>query len=387
MHCNLTEDQLEIRDLARRFAEEKIWPVAEHADHNEELNLDVIREMGELGFLGMAVPESYGGGGMDFVSYAVAVEEISRGCPSHAAAMVLSNSLFTTPLLTFGTEEQKQRWLPGICTGEHFGAFALTESEAGSDAAALTTAAMPDGDDFVLNGTKIYVTNGSLADIVIVFATIDRQLGHRGITAFLVEKGTPGFTVGTREKKMGYKASPTCELVLTDVRVPKSAVLGEVGKGFGMAMHSLNSGRVSIGAQALGIARAAFDRAVKYSQEREQFGRPIAQFQGISFMIADMATQIEAAGLLVYHAAHLKDLGQDYIRPAAEAKLFATEIATQVCHKAVQILGGYGYIREYHVERHYRDARVTEIFEGTSEIQRIVIARQLLKEAALGAGS
>jgi alkylation response protein AidB-like acyl-CoA dehydrogenase len=387
MHCDLTEDQQEIRDLARRFAEEKIWPIAEQADHNEDLNLDVIREMGELGFLGMAVPEACGGGGIDFVSYAVAVEEISRGCPSHAAAMVLSNSLFTTPLLTFGDEEQKQKWLPGICTGEHFGAFALTEPEAGSDAAALTTTAVADGDEYVLNGTKIYVTNGSLADIVIVFATVDKQQGHRGITAFLVEKGTPGFTIGTREKKMGYKASPTCELVLTDVRVPQSAVLGEVGKGFSMAMHSLNSGRVSIGAQALGIARAAFDRAVKYSQERKQFGRPIAQFQGISFMIADMATQIEAARALVYHAANLKDQGKDYIRPAAEAKLFATEIATLVCHKAVQILGGYGYIREYHVERHYRDARVTEIFEGTSEIQRIVIARQLLKESALGAGA
>jgi len=383
MYCELTDDQRDIRDLARRFAEEKIWPIAEQADHDEELNMEVIREMGELGFLGMAVPEAYGGGGMEFLSYILAVEEISRGCPSHAAAMVLSNSLFTHPLLTFGTEEQKQAYLPGICTGEKFGAFALTEPGAGSDAAALVTTAEADGDDYVLNGTKIYVTNGSLADVVIVFATVDKTKGYKGITAFLVDKGTPGFTVGTREKKMGYKASPTCEMVLTDVRVPGNRVLGEVGRGFNIAMDSLNSGRVSIGAQALGIARAAYDRALRYAQEREQFGHPIADFQGIQFMLADMATQIEAARVLVYRAAGLKDQKQDYVTPAAEAKLFATEAATQICHRAVQILGGYGYIREYHVERHYRDARVTEIFEGTSEIQRIVIARNVLKQYAL----
>jgi len=383
MYCELTDDQRDIRDLARRFAEEKIWPIAEQADHDEELNMEVIREMGELGFLGMAVPEAYGGGGMEFLSYILAVEEISRGCPSHAAAMVLPNSLFTHPLLTFGTEEQKQAYLPGICTGEKFGAFALTEPGAGSDAAALVTTAEADGDDYVLNGTKIYVTNGSLADVVIVFATVDKTKGYKGITAFLVDKGTPGFTVGTREKKMGYKASPTCEMVLTDVRVPGNRVLGEVGRGFNIAMDSLNSGRVSIGAQALGIARAAYDRALRYAQEREQFGHPIADFQGIQFMLADMATQIEAARVLVYRAAGLKDQKQDYVTPAAEAKLFATEAATQICHRAVQILGGYGYIREYHVERHYRDARVTEIFEGTSEIQRIVIARNVLKQYAL----
>ncbi len=382
MHCELTAEQKEIRDLARRFAEEKIWPIAEHADAKEELDLDVTRQMGELGFLGMAVPEAYGGGGMDYVSYAVAVEELSRGCPSHTATMVLSNSLFSTPLLDYGTEEQKQRWLPGVCSGELFGAFALTEPGAGSDAAALTTSAAATGDDYVLNGTKIYVTNGSIAHVVIVFATVDRARGHRGITAFLVEKGTPGFTVATREKKMGYKASPTCELSLVDVRVPKSSILGSVGRGFGIAMHSLDSGRISVGAQALGIAQAAFDRSLKYSQERVQFGKPISSFQGISFKLADMATQIEAARALVYHAASLKQEGADYGRLAAEAKLFASEMSTRVCHSAIQILGGYGYIREYHVERHYRDARVTEIFEGTSEIQRMVIARHLIKESA-----
>lgn len=384
MHCELTEEQKEIRDLARRFAEEKLWPIAEHADAKEEIDLDVTRQMGELGFLGMAVPETYGGGGMDYVSYAVAVEELSRGCPSHTATMVLSNSLFTNPVLDFGNEEQKKRWIPGVCSGELYGAFALTEPGAGSDAAALTTSAAVDGDHYVLNGTKIYVTNGSLADVVIVFATLDRSQGHRGITAFLVEKGTPGFVVATREKKMGYKASPTCELSLADVRVPKTAVLGEPGRGFGIAMHSLDSGRISVGAQALGIAQAAFDRSLKYSLEREQFGKPIARFQGIAFKLADMATQIEAARALVYHAAALKEEGADYGRAAAEAKLYASEMATRVCHSAVQILGGYGYIREYHVERHYRDARVTEIFEGTSEIQRIVIARYLIKEAATG---
>lgn len=382
MHCELTAEQKDIRELARRFAEEKLWPIAEHADAMEEIDLDVTRQMGELGFLGMAVPEAYGGGGMDYVSYAVAIEELSRGCPSHTATMVLSNSLFTGPILDFGTEEQKQKWLPGVCSGELFGAFALTEPGAGSDAAALSTSAAVEGDYYVLNGTKIYVTNGSLADVVIVFATLDRALGYRGITAFLVEKGTPGFIVATREKKMGYKASPTCELSLADVRVPKSAVLGEPGRGFRIALHSLDSGRISVGAQALGIAQAAFDRSLKYAQEREQFGQPIANFQGISFKLADMATQIEAARALVYHAAWLRQTGADYIRASAEAKLYASEMSTRVCHSAVQILGGYGYIREYHVERHYRDARVTEIFEGTSEIQRMVIARQLLKESA-----
>lgn len=380
MHCDLTDDQNEVRALARRFAEEKIWPIAEAADHAEELNLDVIREMGELGFLGMAVPEVYGGGGMDFLSYVVALEEISRGCPSHAAVMVLANSLFTHPLLVFGTEAQKKKYLPGNCTGALFGAFALTEPAAGSDAAALETTARADGDHYVLNGTKIYVTDGSLADVVIVFATLDRKLGYKGISAFLVDKGTPGFAVGTRERKMGYKASPTCELILSDVRVSRDAVLGEVGRGFRIAMDSLNSGRISIAAQALGIAQAAFDRALKYAQERRQFGRPLVEFQAIGFMLADMRTQMEAARLLTYRAATLKDRGADYVIPAAEAKLFATEMATAVCHKAVQILGGYGYIREYHVERHYRDARVTEIFEGTSEIQRIVIARSLLSK-------
>jgi alkylation response protein AidB-like acyl-CoA dehydrogenase len=378
MFIELTDDQKEIRALARRFAEEKIWPIAEQADHHEELDSGVIRQMGELGFLGMAVPEAYGGGGMEYLSYVLALEEISRGCPSHAAVMVLANSLFTHPVLTFGTEGQKQKYLPGICSGALFGAFALTEPAAGSDAAALETTARADGDHFVLNGTKIYVTNGSLADVVIVFATVDRKLGYKGITAFLIDKGTPGFSVGTRERKMGYKASPTCELILSDVRVSRDAVLGEVGRGFRIAMDSLNSGRISIGAQALGIASAAFDRALQYAREREQFGRPLADFQAIAFMLADMRTQFEAARLLVYRAASLKDRGVDYVGEAAEAKLFATEMATAVCHKAVQIHGGYGYIREYHVERHYRDARVTEIFEGTSEIQRIVIARGLL---------
>lgn len=385
MQCELTEELLEIRDLARRFAEERICPIAERADHDEKIDMEVTREMGALGFLGMTVPGAYGGGGMPFQAYALALEEISRGCPSHAATMVLSNSLFTNPLLSFGTEEQKSRYLPDICAGRKFGAFALTEPGAGSDAAALGTTAMAVGDHYVLNGTKIYVTNGSLADVVIVFATLDKSLGHRGITAFLVEKGTGGLAVGTRERKMGYKASPTCELILSDVRVHKDQVLGQPGRGFNIAMDSLSSGRISIGAQAIGIARAAFDRALSYAKERVQFDKPIAEYQAIQFKLADMATQIEAARMLVYHAASLKDRDAEYATLAAEAKLYAAEMATRVCYQAIQILGGYGYIREYHVERHYRDARVTEIFEGTSEIQRLVIARNLLKHHAIGA--
>jgi alkylation response protein AidB-like acyl-CoA dehydrogenase len=385
MFCELTDELVEIRDLARRFAEERIWPIAEQADHDEQIDMGVTKEMGALGFLGMAVPEPYGGAGMPFQAYVVALEEVSRGCPSHAATMVLSNSLFAHPILTFGTENQKKRYLPDICSGKSFGAFALTEPGAGSDAAALISTAVAVGDYYVLNGTKIYVTNGSLADVVIVFATLDKSQGHRAITAFLVEKGAPGFTVGTRERKMGYKASPTCELILSDVRVHKDQGLGQPGRGFNIAMDSLNSGRISIGAQAIGIARAAFDRAIQYAGERVQFGKPIAEFQAIQFMLADMATQIEAARMLVYHAASLKDRNMDYATPAAEAKLYATEMATRVCHQAIQIMGGYGYIREYHAERHYRDARVTEIFEGTSEIQRLVIARNLLRQHAVAA--
>lgn len=382
MEFELTENQKVVRDLAREFAQKKLFPRAEEFDAREELDLALVREMGELGFLGLAIPEEYGGGGLDYLALVLAVEELSQGCASHTAVVSLHNSLFAHPVLAFGTEEQKKRFLPPIARGEKFCAFALTEPGAGSDAGALETSARGEGDFYVLNGNKVYVTDGNLADFILVYATVDRSLGHKGITAFMVEKTMPGFAVGTREKKMGYKASPTYELSFTDVRVPKENIIGMVGEGFKIAMDSLNGGRIVIGAKALGLAEGAYRLALKYAKERRQFGQPIANFQAIQFMLADMATQIEAARALIYHAARLKDHGLPHTLEGAQAKLYASEMATRVTHKAMQILGGYGYLRDYQVERYYRDARVTEIFEGTSEIQRLVIARNLLKGKA-----
>lgn len=379
MDFALTDNQKLVGDLTREFAQKKLFPRAAEFDATEQLDLELVREMGELGFLGMAIPEAYGGGGMDYLSFVIAVEELTKGCASHAAVVTLHNSLFAQPILAFGTEEQKQKYLVPVARGEKFCAFALSEPGAGSDAAALETSARQQGDNYILNGTKVYVTDGSLADYILVYATVDRSLGHRGITAFMVEKNMPGFAVGTREKKMGYKASPTVELSFTDVRVPKENIIGNIGEGFKIALDSLNGGRISIGATAVGLAQGALDVALKYAKERKQFGKMISEFQAIQFMLADMATQIAAARMMVHRAAWLKDQGLPHITESAQAKLFASEMATRVTHKAIQILGGYGYLRDYHVERYYRDARVTEIFEGTSEIQRLVIARNMLK--------
>ncbi len=381
MDFALSEDEKLIQETAREFAQKKLFPRALEFDAEEKLDLNLIREMGELGLLGITIPERYGGAGMDCIAYALTVEQLAQGCSSHTAVVELHNSLYAGPILTHGTEEQKQKYLPDVAVGKKLGAFALTEPNAGSDAASLETTAREEGTGYVLNGTKIYATDGNLADFILTFATVDKSKGYKGITCFIVEKSMPGFNVGTIEKKMGFKASPTAELHYQDVDVPKKNILGRVGQGFRIALEALDGGRISIGCQALGIAQAAFNLALKYSQERKQFGKFLSEFQGIKFMLADMATDISAARNLVYRAAYLKSRGKPFILAASQAKLYASEMATRVTHKAIQILGGYGYIRDYHVERYYRDARVTEMFEGTSEIQRLVIARELLKNA------
>jgi len=380
MDFALTEDHLAVQEVARTFAEKKLKPRAEEFDDEAKIDRELLKEMGELGLMGITMPEEYGGGGMDAVSYMITMEELSKGCPSHAAVVGLHNSLYGYPLVEFGTEEQKRKYLPGTCTAELLGAFALSEPGAGSDAASLTMTCTKKDDGFVLNGTKIFITMGAMADNTLVFAISEKGAGPHGITAFLVDKETPGFEVGTVEKKMGFKASPTTELIFDDCFVSSENVLGEEGQGFRIAMSTLDGGRISCGAMAVGIAQAAFDIAVQYARERKQFGRPISSFQAIQFHLADMSIQIANARNLVYQAAWMKDQGQPYTLAAAQAKVYASEISTTVTHKAIQILGGYGYIREYQVERMYRDARVTELFEGTSEIQRLVIARQLLKD-------
>lgn len=380
MNFELTEDQLAVRDVARGFAEKKLKPKAEEFDAESKMDTGLIKEMGELGLLGIALPEEHGGGGMDTVSYMITVEELSRGCPSHAAVLALHNSLYGDPIVRFGTDEQKKKYLPGVCSGDQIGAFALSEPGAGSDAASLATTYVKKDNGFVLNGTKIFITMGAMADSVIVFATSKRGSGPKGITAFLVDKETDGFGIGTIEKKMGFKASPTTEMIFNDCFIPGENILGDEGQGFNIAMSTLDCGRISAGALAVGISQAAFDIALQYSKQREQFGKPISAFQAIQFHLADMSTMIENARLQIYRAAWMKDQGRPYTLQSAQAKVYASEISSQVTHKAIQILGGYGYMREYQVERMYRDARVTELFEGTSEIQRLVIARQLLKE-------
>ncbi len=379
MNFELTEDQVAVQEVAREFAEKRLKPRAEEFDAEAMFDMALLREMGELGFMGINLPEEYGGGGMDAVSYMIATEELTKGCASHAAAVGLSNSLFGFPLLTYGTEEQKKKYLPGICSGEKVGVFALTEPGAGSDAANLSTTFKKKDDGYVLNGTKIFITMGAMADSVIVFATSKKGSGPRGISAFIVDKDTPGFEIGTIEKKLGLKASPTTELIFSDCVVPQENLLGKEGHGFRIAMATLDGGRISCGAMAVGLAQAAFDIALKYSKEREQFGKPISAFQAIQFHLAEMSVMIENARMAVYRAAWIKDQGKPYSLEAAQAKLYASEISTKVTHKAIQVLGGYGYIREYQVERMYRDARVTELFEGTTEIQKLVIARLLLK--------
>ncbi len=378
MGFELNEEQRMVRDMVRDLARNEIAPRAAEVDKTEEFPAENIRKMAELGLLGLPYPEEVGGGGGDYLSYAIAVEEIARACGSTALIYAAHVSLGCGPIYNFGTEAQKQRWLPHLCSGQGLAAFGLTEPEAGSDAGATRTTAVRDGDFYLLNGSKMWITSGAIADVVNCTAKTDLEAGTRGISCFLVEKGTPGFHPGKNEPKMGLKGSVTSALALENCRVPAENLLGQEGEGFKQMLITLDAGRISIGAMALGLAQAALDEAIHYSKERVQFGQAIAKFQAIQWMIADMATQIEAARLMVYRAAARKDARLRFTKEAAMAKLFASEVAERAAFKALQIHGGYGYSREYPVERIYRDQRLCSIGEGTSEIQRLVIARQVL---------
>ncbi len=379
MDFALTSEQEMIRSAARDFADNELMPHAAHWDETREFPMAAVKKLGELGFQGMMVDAKWEGAGLDTISYVLALEEVSRGCASTGVIMSVNNSLVCHPIENFGNDEQKERILKPLAAGRWIGSYCLTEPQAGSDAGAAKTTARRDGDDWVLNGTKIFVTNGGAADCFVVFASTDPEKKARGITAFIVEKTRPGVSLGTREKTLGIRASSTMEIIFQDARVPNANMLGEQGRGFRIAMETLNGGRIGIAAQAVGIARAAFDRALEYAQTRKQFEQPIGSFQAIQWKLAEMATKIEAAHLMTLRAAHLKDLKQDYTAAAAQAKLYASRAAVEVADEAVQVHGGYGYVAEYQVERHYRDAKITEIYEGTSEIQRLVIAAALMK--------
>jgi len=368
-----------IRDMVRDFAENEIAPIAAQIDEEERFPKEIFKKMGELGLLGLPWPPEYGGAGADFVSFALAVEEISYASGSIGLPYEAHVSLASAPIYLFGTEEQKEKYLVPLAKGEYIGAFGLTEPEAGSDAGATKTTALLDGEHWVINGTKRFITSGSIADVVVITAKTDPEKGTRGISNFIIEKGTPGFTPGKEEIKMGLKGSVTSELILEDCRVPRENLLGKPGEGFKQFLKTLDGGRVSIAAMALGIGRAALEASIAYAKERVQFGRPIAEFQAIQWMIADTATELDAARLLLYQAAYLEDQGKRFTKEAAMAKLFASEAAERACFNAIQIHGGYGYSQEYPVERFYRDNRLTTIGEGTSEIQRLVIARQVLE--------
>jgi len=375
----LKEEHLQVREMARRFADEVVAPRARDLDENEEFPHDIVKQMGELGFMGLPYPEKYGGAGMDYLAYAIAVEEIARWCGSTAITLAAHVSLGCGPVYGNGTEEQKQKYLTPMAKGEKLGAFGLTESGAGSDAAGTETRATKVDGGWKINGSKIYITNGSVADFITFTARTDGGKGTQGISAYIIETSAPGYRVGKREKKMGLHGSDTVEVVFEDVFVPQANLLGDPTGGFKAFMRTLMGGRISIGALALGLAQGAYEHAVKYAKERKQFGQPIASFQAIQFILADMATQIEAARLLVYHAALLKDAGKEFGKEASMAKLFASEMANRVTDKAIQVFGGMGYCRDVPVERMHRDAKLMEIGEGTSEIQRMVIAREILK--------
>ena len=379
LNFNLSEEHVAVQEAARDFAQNELMPGIVERDNEARFPADQVKRMGELGFMGMMVSPNYGGGGMDTVSYVLAMEEISKVDASASVIMSVNNSLVCYGLEAYGTEDQKQTYLTRLASGETLGAFCLSEPEAGSDATSQATTAEDKGDYYLVNGTKNWITNGNSSDICLVIAQTDREKKHRGINCLIIEKETPGFIVGKKEDKMGIRASDTHSLLFTDVRVPKANRIGDDGFGFKFAMSTLNGGRIGIAAQALGIAAGAYELALKYSQERRAFGKQIFEHQAIQFKLAEMATKIEAARLLVYKAARLKDEGKDYVRAAAMAKLFASDVAMWATTEAVQVHGGYGYVKEYHVERLMRDAKITQIYEGTSEIQKLVIARELVR--------
>ncbi len=379
MNFELSEEQQAVRDAAREFAHSELLPGVIERDSEAKFPTEQIQQMGELGFMGMMVKEEYNGGGMDTLSYVLAMEEISKIDASASVSMSVNNSLVCWGLEKYGSEEQKEKYLKKLATGEVLGAFCLSEPEAGSDATSQKTEAVLNGDHYVLNGTKNWITNGNTASVYLVIAQTDPAKGHKGISAFIVEKGMEGFVVGKKEDKLGIRGSDTHSLMFTDVKVPVENRIGDEGFGFKFAMETLNGGRIGIAAQALGIAAGAYEFALAYSKERKAFGKPISQHQAIQFKLADMATSIEAARLLVYKSAVIKDQGGDYAHASAMAKLYASQVAMDVTVEAVQVHGGYGYVKEYHVERLMRDAKITQIYEGTSEIQKIVISRGILK--------
>jgi butyryl-CoA dehydrogenase len=379
MNFELSEEQLLIQAMVKEFVASDVAPIAAEIDRDHRFPEELIPVMGKLGLMGVPFSEEFGGAGADYVSYTIVLEELARACASTSVIVSSHTSLGTWPIAEFGSPAQKEKYLHGLTSGELLGAFALTEPGAGTDAAAGQATAVLDGDEYVLNGSKIFITNGGYADVYIVTAMTDPTSGTRGISAFIVEKDAPGFSVGEKEHKMGIKASSTTPIYFSNCRIPKDALLGQEGKGFKIAMQTLDGGRIGIAAQALGIAQGALDASVAYAKERVQFGKPIAALQAIQWMIADMATEIEAARLLVYRAAWNKDNGLPHGKEAAMAKLFAAETATRVAGKAIQIHGGYGFTESYPVERAYRDAKITEIYEGTSEVQRMVIAGNVLR--------
>lgn len=381
MNFNLSEEHLMIRDAARDFAQNELLPGVIERDTNQTFPHEQIKQLGELGFMGMMVDPNYGGSGLDTLSYVLAMEELSKIDASASVVVSVNNSLVCWGLDTYGTEEQKAKYLPKLASGEHIGCFCLSEPEAGSDATSQSTTAVDMGDHYLLNGTKNWITNGGSCEIALVIAQTDREKGHRGINVLIVEKGMDGFVVGQKEDKLGIRGSDTHTLLFNDVKVPKENRIGEDGFGFKFAMKTLSGGRIGIAAQALGIAQGALDLALAYSKERKTFGKPIHDHQAIAFKLADMEMKVEQARLLVYKAAWLKDQGMPYDKESAMAKLAASEAAMWVSTEAVQVHGGYGYVKEYHIERLMRDAKITQIYEGTSEIQRIVISRDLIKNS------
>ena len=379
MNFQLTEEHQQLRDMIRDFAINEVAPTAAERDEEERFDREIFDKMAELGLTGIPWPEEYGGAGFDYLAYVIAVEELSRVCASTGVTLSAHTSLAGWPVYKFGTEEQKQKYLRPMAEGKKIGAYGLTEPGSGSDAGGMKTYAVEDGDHYVLNGSKIFITNGGVADIYVVFAVTDPEAGSRGTTAFIVEADFEGFSVGKKEAKLGIRSSPTTEIIFENCRVPKENILGEVGQGFKIAMQTLDGGRNGIAAQAVGIAQGALDAATEYAKERVQFGKPIAVNQGVGFKLADMATSIEASRLLTYQAAWLESNDLPYGKASAMAKLMAGDTAMQVTIEAVQIFGGYGYTKDYPVERYMRDAKITQIYEGTQEIQRLVISRMLTK--------
>lgn len=378
MNLHFTEEQTMMRKMVRDFAETEIVPWIERMEAGE-FPRDILKKMGELGLMGIPIPETYGGAGMDLVSYILAINELSRVSATVGVILSVHTSVATNPIYYFGTEEQKQKYVTKLAQGEYLGAFCLTEPSAGSDAGALKSRAVKDGDRYVINGSKVFITNGGEADVYIIFAVTDPDRGSRGISAFIAEKGTPGLVIGKDEKKLGLHGSRTVQLTFEDMELPAENLLGQEGEGFKIALANLNTGRIGIAAQALGIAEAAFEAAVRYAKERKQFGKPIAEQQGVAFKLADMGTAVESARLLIYSAASTCASGQPCAKQVSMAKLFASRTAVEVATEAIQIFGGYGYTEDYPVERFFRDAKITEIYEGTSEIQKIVISKHLLQ--------